>query len=83
LLLERSAGRHLPHGETSRRAVVGKPVLDILVDGEARRFGGDGGPVGSLTTDLETFVRLCGGRRPDPERYELTGVAESDLVLFG
>jgi hypothetical protein len=83
LLLERSAGRHRPHGLTSRRAVADKPVLDILVDGEAHRFGGAGAAVGSLTTDLEMFVRLCGGRRPDPERYDLTGAAASDLVLFG
>jgi uncharacterized protein (TIGR03083 family) len=83
LLLERSAGRHRPHGQTSRRAVADKPVLDILVDGEAHRFGGGGGSVGALPTDLETFVRLCGGQRPDPERYDLAGAAASDLVLFG
>lgn len=83
LLLERSTGRGLPHGRTSRLAVADKPVLDILVDGRSRRFGGDGEVIGTLTTDLETFVRLCGGRRPDPERYDLRGAAESDLALFG
>ena len=82
LLLERSTGRILPHGRTSRRAVAGKPSLDILVDGKSRRFGSDGEAIGTLTTDLETFVRLCGGRRPDPERYDLTGVGASELALF-
>jgi uncharacterized protein (TIGR03083 family) len=82
LLLERSAGLHLPHGQTSRGAVAGKPVLDIVIEGTPGRFGGEGQAVGTLTTDLETFVRLCGDRRPDPERYTLTGVATSDLALF-
>ncbi len=83
LLLERSTGRSRPHGRTSRRAVAAKPVLDIVVDGRSGRFGGDGEVVGTLTTDLETFVRLCGGRRPDPDRYDLTGAVASDLALFG
>lgn len=82
LLLERSAVRHVPLGQTSRRVVAGRPALDVLVDGTSRRFGGVGKPVGKLTTDLETFVRLCGGRRPDPERYDLTGAGASDLVLY-
>lgn len=82
LLLERSAARHLPLGQTSRRTVADKPILDIVVDGNSARFGGDGQAVGTLTTDLETFVRLCGGRRPDPGRYELTGAVGSDLALF-
>lgn len=82
LLLERSAVRHVPVGHTSRRVVAGKPALDVLVAGTSRRFGGAGKPVGTLTTDLETFVRLCGGRRPNPERYDLTGADASDLVLF-
>lgn len=82
LLLERSAGRQVPVGQTSRRVVAGKPALDVLVDGASGRFGSAGKPVGTLTTDLETFVRLCGGRRPNPERYDLTGAGASDLVLF-
>ena len=82
LLLERSAARNLPHGESSRGAVVNTPALDIVVDGMTSRFGGDGAPVGTLTTDLETFVRLCGGRRPNPERYDLAGADAEDLALF-
>jgi hypothetical protein len=35
-----------------------------------------------LPTDAETFVRLCGGRRPDPARYELAGADPGQLVLF-
>ncbi len=82
LLLERSTGRHLPRGHTSQGAVVRTPVLDIVVDGGARRFGGDGPAAGRLTTALETFVRLCGGRRPNPERYDLAGADAEDLALF-
>lgn len=80
LLLERSTGRILPHGRTSR-VVAGKSALDILVDGRSRRFGSDGEAIGTLTTNLETFVRLCGGRRPDRERYDLTGGGASELAL--
>ncbi len=82
LLLERSAALHLPHGQTSRGTVVDKPVLDIVVDDKSGRFGGEGRPVGSLRTDLETFIRLCGGRRPDADRYDLTGAEAQDLALF-
>jgi uncharacterized protein (TIGR03083 family) len=82
LLLERSAGRYLPQGDSSRRIVADKPILDIRVDGRPAHFGGTGEPVGSLVTDLETFVRLCGGRRPDPRRYRLAGAQASELALF-
>jgi len=64
------------------RAISGTPGLETYIDGQSHRFGESGEPVGTLTTDLETFVRMCGGRRPDPDRYELSGVPASDLVLF-
>ncbi len=83
LLLDRSAANHRPQGATSQAAIANKPVLNVAVDGLERRFGGDGDIVGSLTTDLETFIRLCGGRRPDPTRFDLTGTDPADLVLFG
>jgi uncharacterized protein (TIGR03083 family) len=83
LLLDRSAANYRPQSQTSQAAVAGKPRLDILVDGLERRFGGLGDAVGSLTTDVETFIRLCGGRRPDPARFVLTGAKPSELTLFG
>ena len=82
LLFERSANAHLSKSITMNRSVPGTPGVDTVVDGQSRRFGDLGDPVGTLTTDLETFVRLCGGRRPDPDRYQLSGVPKSDLALF-
>ncbi len=60
----------------------GRPTLDVAVGGRRLRFGPEGEAVGELRTDVETFVRLCAGRRPDPTRYRLTGAAPADLVLF-
>jgi uncharacterized protein (TIGR03083 family) len=60
---------------------LGRPGADAHIDGEAQRFGA-GVVTGSIEADLETFVRLCGGRRPDPGRYRLAGLDPSDLVLF-
>ncbi len=65
--------------ERSRRQ--GKPAIDVIIDGVPYRFG-SGDPIGRLTTDVATFVRLTGGRRPDPERYRLSGVDAAELVLF-
>lgn len=50
--------------------------------GRARIFGVSGEAIGSLTTDLETFVRLCGGRRPDSDRYQLSDVPAPRHALF-
>jgi hypothetical protein len=82
LMLDRSAANYRPQGKTSQEAIADKPTLDIVVDGTSRRFGAEGVTVGSLITDLETFMRLTGGRRPDPNRFELKGAHPSDLVLF-
>jgi uncharacterized protein (TIGR03083 family) len=82
LMLNRSGANYRPHGLTSQRAIEHKPPLDVVVDSVAGRFGPGGPAVGSLTTDLETFIRLCGGRRPDPNGFNLTGAEPSDLVLF-
>ncbi len=51
-------------------------------DGRRLRFGPAGEPAGGLRADAETFVRLTAGRRPDPERYDLTGADPADLALF-
>jgi uncharacterized protein (TIGR03083 family) len=77
-----SAGSELALGlllECSLR--LEKPGLDLQIDGEPYRFGVDE-TAARLVTDLETFVRLCGGRNPDPERYRLEGVSGADVVLF-
>ncbi|MDH3539618.1 MAG: maleylpyruvate isomerase family mycothiol-dependent enzyme [Acidimicrobiia bacterium] len=56
--------------------------LDVHLGERAITFGS--GPVaGDLVTDIETFVRLAGGRSPDPARFRLTGAEPPDLVLFG
>lgn len=51
-----------------RSRAQGKPRLDLLVEGTALSFGSGDVVVGAVDTDLETFVRLCAGRRPDPSR---------------
>ena len=71
LLLERSAGGSDP-----------TPRLEVTAGALSGRFGGEGAADGTLATDLETFVRLSGGRRPDPDRYRLRGADPGDLVLF-
>jgi uncharacterized protein (TIGR03083 family) len=58
-----------------------KPQIVADISGQ-RHWLGTGVEVGRLTTDLETFIRLCGGRNPDPVRYELIGLEPDDLVLF-
>ena len=54
----------------------------VLVGDRAFDIGG-GESRGTLVTDAETFVRLTGGRDPDPERYRLEGLTPAELVLFG
>lgn len=65
--------------ERSRRTAK---TVAVELDGRSRLFGPDQPATGSLATDRETFIRLCGGRLPDPTRYELVGAADSDLLLF-
>ena len=66
---------------SARSVTQGAPALDAEIDGHTLVFG-DGEQRGRLRTDLETFIRLTSGRRPDPTRYELTNVDASALVLF-
>jgi uncharacterized protein (TIGR03083 family) len=68
LLLERSAAQE-------------KPAVEVVIDGSPHRFG-LGEPKGSVVTDVETFVRLCAGRAPDPSRYAARGVWATDLLIF-
>jgi uncharacterized protein (TIGR03083 family) len=68
LLLDRSRLRNAPR-------------IDVEIEGHHHEFGsGDG--IATLITDVETFVRLCGGRNPDSTRYQLNGARIEDLVLF-
>ncbi|MDH4119699.1 MAG: maleylpyruvate isomerase family mycothiol-dependent enzyme [Acidimicrobiia bacterium] len=65
--------------ERSRR--LGVPGVHATVDGIDIPFG-EGPPSGWLRTDTSTFVRLCAGRKPDPNAYTLSGVEPGALVLF-
>lgn len=56
--------------------------LNVALGDHSASFG-TGPRVGTLTADVETFVRLTGGRNPDPARFQLEGVEPADLVLFG
>ena len=56
--------------------------VDVVVGGESIDFG-VGSPLGRLRCDAPTFVRIVAGRGPDPERFDLTGVDPSSLLLFG
>jgi hypothetical protein len=56
--------------------------LDVHLGDHTAAFGA-GPPSGGLVTDLETFVRLTGGRSPDPARFVLDGASPADPVLFG
>jgi uncharacterized protein (TIGR03083 family) len=76
-----SAGIDLALGLLIERSAMRSPAVTAEVDGDTFVFG-SGEPVGRLRTDVETFVRLCGGRRPDPGRYELTGLTAAEVVLF-
>ncbi len=66
----------------ARSRIGARPAIDVSVDGERYRFGSEGEGSAKAVTDLETFVRLAGGRRPDPGRYRLAGCTADDLRLF-
>ena len=59
----------------------GAPGVVFDVD-EEQFFFGVGEPMGAVRTDLETFVRLVSGRRPDPRRFTTEGVSVASLLLF-
>ncbi len=66
---------------SDRSEQAGKPALTVQLGDRRLRYG-RGAVTGTLTTDVETFVRICGGRRPDSTRYDLTSGDIADLVLF-
>jgi len=62
---------------------VERAVPAVRVQLTDRRFTiGVGDPIGDLRTDAATLVRLCAGRAPAGDRYELSGVPERSLILF-
>lgn len=65
-----------------RSIALGRPSLVVTVSGGRHSFGAGEDPVGSVVADQASFVRLCGGRRPDPARYRLSGCTEADMLLF-
>ena len=78
-----SAGSDLAVGLFVERSVARRAArVAVEIDGVTHLFGA-GSLAGSLRTDVETFVRLASGRRPDPDRYQLSGIGPGDLVLFG
>ena len=61
---------------------MGKPAVTVHIGDETLHFG-VGEPTTTLTTDRATFVRICGGRRPDPTMFQLHGdVVVEDMILF-
>lgn len=77
-----SPGVDLAYDLLLLRSARNRPAIDVEVDGKAARFGSAGEAIGALQTDMETFVRLCSGRRPDPTRYTLVGMKPGELALF-
>jgi uncharacterized protein (TIGR03083 family) len=61
---------------------LGRLAIHVHLGDVDLRLGAGSDEPGQLATDLETFIRLCGGRRPDPARYTLSGATAGDLVLF-
>lgn len=65
-----------------RSQLMSKPAVTIRLPDRTLRFG-SGEPVGTLATDVATFVRICGGRRLDEADCALDGDFRlEDLVLF-
>jgi uncharacterized protein (TIGR03083 family) len=64
-----------------RSRTLGRPGVTVVLPRGVVLFGAEPSG-GHLVCDRETFVRLCGGRRPDPTRFTLRGVDTRDLVLF-
>lgn len=66
--------------ERSRRQA--QVTVDVHLDSGHFLFGPGHEANAELFADIETFIRLCGGRRPDPDRYTLDGANVTDLLLF-
>ncbi|NND01251.1 MAG: maleylpyruvate isomerase family mycothiol-dependent enzyme [Acidimicrobiia bacterium] len=65
-----------------RSHAIGKPAVTFHIGDNVYVFG-VGEPQATLSTDRPTFVRICGGRQPDPQRYRIDGeVGVEEMVLF-
>lgn len=65
-----------------RSQLMEKPGVRVRLPDRDLEFG-TGRLGGILTTDRETFVRICGGRTPDPTRLHIEGdVTIAAMVLF-
>jgi uncharacterized protein (TIGR03083 family) len=67
--------------QISRRPRSSVPRTRVELPGRQLQLGHDGSDA-TLTADAATFVRLLGGRAPDPDRYRLTGADASRYVVF-
>lgn len=65
-----------------RSKLMAKRNVRVLIRGRELGYG-LGEQVGTIDTDEATFVRICGGRNPDPSRFQIDGaISTADLVLF-
>ncbi len=67
--------------QLSRRPTSAVPRTRVELPGRQLQLGREG-PDATLAADAATFVRLLGGRAPDPGRYRLTGADANRYVVF-
>jgi hypothetical protein len=60
----------------------GVPATRVHLPGQELHLGAGDATAAELSTDVETLVRLCSGRRPDPARYELSGARPEQYLVF-
>lgn len=60
----------------------GVPATRVRLPDRELHLGAEHATAAELSTDVETLVRLCTGRRPDPARYELAGARTADYLVF-
>ena len=75
--------------QLSRRTTSAVPRTSVELPGRQLQLGRDAmltadasTLTATLAADASTFVRLLGGRAPDPGRYRLTGADASRYVVF-
>jgi uncharacterized protein (TIGR03083 family) len=71
--------------ERSRQPHRNLPATRVLLGDQELRLGADGADGAAtveLSADVATFVRLCGGRSPDPTRFTVTGAEPDRYIMF-
>lgn len=58
------------------------PATRVRLPGRELHLGAGHATAAELSTDVETLVRLCAGRLPDPARYELAGARPEHYLVF-